>query len=76
MTSNNTDNHPHYIGLTENTFKDFINTEIRLNMRANVTRRSCQILFGKTNAREPTLTLNGTCLTKLVHTIQSLKDVG
>ena len=22
MTSNNTDNHPHYIGLTENTFKD------------------------------------------------------
>ena len=22
MTSNNTDNHPHYVGLTENTFKD------------------------------------------------------
>ena len=22
MTSNDTDNHPHYIGLTENTFKD------------------------------------------------------
>ena len=55
ITNNNTDNHPHYIGLTENTFKT------RLDMRANVTRRSCRILFGKTNVREPTLTLNRTC---------------
>ena len=42
------ENHTHYIGLTENTFKDqFSSTKTHSNMKVNVMQMNYQILYGK-----------------------------
>ena len=51
-TPNITENDPHYIGLTENTFKDpfkdpFSGTKTHSNIKVNKMQQNYQILYGK-----------------------------
>ena len=51
-TPNIIENDPHYIGLTENTFKDpfkdsFSGTKTHSNMKVNKMQQNYQILYGK-----------------------------
>ena len=48
ITSNDTaEDSPHYIGLTENTFKDYINTRTPLNTKLKRIAPNFQTTYGK-----------------------------